>query len=53
MTASEAAAMFSAIALLAAWLVLGETLTLQQAGGAALAVAGVVLARRYARPREG
>ncbi len=42
-----------AIALVTAWLVLGETLTLQQAGGAALAVAGVVLARRFARPREG
>lgn len=41
-----------AIALVTAWLALGETLTLQQAGGAALAVAGVVLARRHARPRE-
>ncbi len=39
------------IALLTAWLWLGETLTPQQGWGALLAVAGVVLARRFARPR--
>ncbi len=38
------------IALATAWLVLGETLTPQQGGGAVLAIAGVVLARRHTRP---
>ena len=38
------------VALVTAWLVLGETLTAGQAGGAALAIAGVVLARRHASP---
>ncbi|MEE8526515.1 MAG: DMT family transporter [Thermoanaerobaculia bacterium] len=40
------------IALVTAWLALGETLTAGQAGGAALAIAGVVLARRHASPLE-
>lgn len=38
------------IALLTAWLWLGETLTVQQWFGALLALAGVVLARRFTRP---
>lgn len=38
------------IALLTAWLWLGETLTPQQWFGALLALAGVVLARRFTRP---
>lgn len=38
------------IALLTAWLWLGETLTAQQWFGALLALAGVVLARRFTRP---
>lgn len=36
-----------ALALLIAWLLLGETLTLTQLGGGLLALAGVALARRY------
>ena len=39
------------LALGVAWLTLGETLTAQQGWGALLAVAGVALARRHARPR--
>jgi drug/metabolite transporter (DMT)-like permease len=39
-----------AVALLVAWLWLGETLTTQQWWGALLALAGVVLARRYTSP---
>ncbi|MBE7467913.1 MAG: EamA family transporter [Anaerolineales bacterium] len=35
------------LALLTAWLLLGETLTLLQLGGGLLALAGVALARRY------
>lgn len=35
------------LALLVAWLLLGETLTLLQLGGGLLALAGVALARRY------
>jgi drug/metabolite transporter (DMT)-like permease len=38
------------VALVTAWLALGETLTAGQAAGAALAIAGVVLARRHASP---
>jgi drug/metabolite transporter (DMT)-like permease len=38
------------IALLTAWLWLGETLTLQQGLGTILTLVGIVLARRYARP---
>lgn len=38
------------IALLTAWLWLGETLTLLQWGGTLLALGGVILARRFARP---
>ncbi len=38
------------IALATAWLTLGETLTPQQGAGALLALAGVALARRHARP---
>jgi drug/metabolite transporter (DMT)-like permease len=38
------------VALLTAWLWLGETLTPQQWLGALLALAGVVLARRFTRP---
>jgi len=38
------------VALLVAWLWLGETLTAQQWWGALLALAGVVLARRYTSP---
>jgi drug/metabolite transporter (DMT)-like permease len=38
------------IALLTAWLWLGETLTMQQWVGAVMALAGVVLARRFTRP---
>jgi drug/metabolite transporter (DMT)-like permease len=38
------------VALLTAWLWLGETLTLTQGLGAALAISGVVLARRHSRP---
>ncbi len=38
------------VALVTAWLWLGETLTLQQWLGALLALAGVVLARRFTRP---
>ena len=38
------------IALLTAWLALGETLTAAQVGGAALVLAGVVLARRHTAP---
>ncbi len=40
------------VALLTAWLWLGETLTLQQWGGALLALIGVVLARRFTHPVE-
>lgn len=40
------------IALITAWLWLGETLTLQQLLGGVLALAGVVLARRFTRPVE-
>ena len=39
------------VALVVAWLTLGETLTRQQGWGALAAVAGVVLARRHTRPR--
>lgn len=39
------------VGLLTAWLWLGETLTPRQGWGAALAVAGVVLARGYTAPR--
>jgi drug/metabolite transporter (DMT)-like permease len=38
------------VALLTAWLLLGETLTLLQLGGGLLALIGVVLARRYTYP---
>lgn len=38
------------IALMTAWLWLGETLTLPQWGGALLALGGVVLARRFTHP---
>lgn len=38
------------ITLLVAWLWLGETMTLQQWGGALLAIIGVALARRYTSP---
>lgn len=38
------------VALLTAWLWLGETLTPQQWLGAVLALAGVILARRFTRP---
>ena len=38
------------ITLLTAWILLGETLTLQQWGGALLALLGVVLARRFTHP---
>lgn len=38
------------IALLTAWVWLGETLTVQQWGGVILALIGVTLARRHARP---
>ncbi len=41
-----------AFALVTAWLWLGETLTPVQAGGALLAIAGTVLARRHTRPLE-
>lgn len=40
------------IALVTAWLTLGETLTTGQAAGAVLAIAGVVLARRHTKPLE-
>ncbi len=40
------------IALLTAWLALGETLTAQQGLGSVLAITGVALARRHARPRH-
>ena len=38
------------VALVTAWLWLGETLTVAQGMGAALAISGVVLARRHSRP---
>jgi drug/metabolite transporter (DMT)-like permease len=38
------------LALLVAWLLLGETLTLVQIGGGLLALGGVALARRYTYP---
>jgi drug/metabolite transporter (DMT)-like permease len=38
------------VALGVAWLTLGETLTVQQGWGALLAIAGVVLARRFTAP---
>ena len=38
------------VALFVAWLLLGETLTPQQWGGAVLAFGGVILARRFAYP---
>lgn len=40
------------IALLTAWLWLGETLTIQQGWGALLALAGIILARRFAHPAK-
>jgi drug/metabolite transporter (DMT)-like permease len=40
------------IALLTAWLWLGETLTLQQWIGAFMALAGVILARRFTQPTK-
>jgi drug/metabolite transporter (DMT)-like permease len=40
------------IALLTAWLWLGETLTLQQGIGTLLALGGVILARRFTAPVE-
>lgn len=39
-----------AVALITAWLWLGETLSLLQWGGALLTLSGVALARRYTRP---
>lgn len=41
------------LALLIAWLLLGETLTLVQIGGGLLALGGVALARRYTYPLTG
>ena len=40
------------VAMVTAWYFLGETLTLEQALGAMLAIVGVVLARRHTRPRD-
>ncbi len=40
------------IALLTAWLWLGETLTFQQVAGALFALGGVILARRFAHPAK-
>lgn len=40
------------VALLAAWLILGETLTLQQWLGGLLALGGVILARRFTYPSD-
>ncbi len=39
------------VALVVAWLALGETLTAQQGWGALLAICGVVLARQFTAPR--
>lgn len=44
--------MVPAVALLTAWLWLGETLTLQQGAGVFLALIGVALARQYTYPVE-